>query len=73
MFILFFLLMPEFTATIGGKVFVAVWTLMAMLSFVAHGRRIKQREGRQYVPVFGIQRNERTSKKARSTSFMSGS
>ena len=73
MFVLFFLLMPEFTASIGGKVFVVVWTLMAMLSFVFHGKNIKPREGRQYVPAFGIQKNERTSKKARSTGVMGGS
>lgn len=73
MLAVFFLLMPEFTSTLGGKAFVVVWGLLALLSFGAYGRSSRVREGRQYIPLYGIQKNERASKKARSTSFMGGS
>ncbi len=73
MFAVFFFLMPDFVTSISGKIFVVVWALMAMLSFFAHGRSIRVRGGRQYVPVYGVQKKERTFKKARSTSFMGGS
>ncbi len=73
MFMVFFLLMPIFSVSVGGKIFVAVWTLIGLLSFFAHGRSMKFRDRRQCVPIFGIQKNERTSTKARSTSFVGGS
>ena len=71
MFALFFLFLPEFVVTTAGQLFVGIWALMAILSFVAHGRNVTKREGRQYVPIYGIKKAERTLK-ARSTSRMNG-
>jgi len=71
MLVLFFLFIPEFVATTAGQLFVGIWALMAMFSFVAHGRRVTTRKGRQYVPLYGIKKAERTAK-ARSTSSMGG-
>ena len=71
MFVMFFLFIPEFVANTTGQIFVGIWAFMAVLSFVAHGRNITTREGRQYVPVYGIKKAERTAK-ARSTSSMGG-
>lgn len=72
MLMLFFLFIPEFVATVAGKVFVVIWSLMAVLSFTAYGRSVTVREGRQYVPVYGIKKAERTARRARSTSPMRG-
>lgn len=71
LFVLFFLFIPEFVATTAGQIFVGIWALMAVLSFVAHGRSVTTRQRRQYVPVYGIKKTERTSK-ARSTSRVRG-
>ncbi|MBP2628109.1 MAG: hypothetical protein H6Q68_2820 [Firmicutes bacterium] len=71
MFMLFFLFIPEFVANTAGQIFVGIWALIAALSFVAHGKSVTAREGRQYVPVYGIKKTERTSK-ARSTSRVRG-
>jgi len=71
MFVLFFLFIPGFVTNTAGQLFVGIWALMAILSFVAHGRGVTTREGRQYVPVYGIKKAERTSK-ARSTSRVRG-
>ena len=72
MFILFFLFIPQFITTTAGQIFVGIWALMAGLSFVAHGRNVTTRKGRQYIPIYGIKKVERTSIKARSTSSMRG-
>jgi len=69
MCVLFFLFIPELVATTAGQVFVGVWALIAMLSFVAHGRSVTTRKGRQYVPIYG--KIEHTSK-VRSTSRVRG-
>jgi len=71
MFIFFFLFIPRFVTSTAGQLFVGVWALMAVLAFFAHGRRVTTREGRQYIPVYGVKKVERTAK-ARSTSSMGG-
>jgi hypothetical protein len=69
MFVVFFLAIPEFATTTTGRIFVGIWASLATLSFIAHGRSGKVKEGRQYVPVFGIKKMERTLK-ARPTRSM---
>ena len=71
MLVLFFLFIPEFVTNTPGQIFVGIWAFMAILSFVAHGRSVTARKGRQYMPVYGIKKVERTSK-ARSTSRVRG-
>jgi len=71
MFVLFFLFIPEFITTTTGQLFVGIWIVMAALSFMAFGRSVTKRDGRQYVPVYGVKKTERTPK-ARSTSRMGG-
>ena len=71
MFVMFFLFIPEFVTNTAGQLFVGVWAFMAILSFVAHGRSVMNREGRQYIPVYGIKKAERTFKE-RSASRMRG-
>ena len=71
MCVLFFLFIPEFVTTTAGQLFVGIWILMAVLSFVAHGRSVTTKNGRQYVPVYGIKKAERTVK-ARSRSPLGG-
>jgi hypothetical protein len=52
----------KFGTTTTGRIFVGIWASLATLSFIAHGRSGKVKEGRQYVPVFGIKKMERTLK-----------
>ena len=72
MCVLFFLFIPEFVATTPGQIFVGIWALVAGLSFVAHGMSITARKGRQYFPVYGVKKAERTSSKVRSTGRVRG-
>ncbi len=71
MFIVFFLSIPQFVTTMMGRIFVGIWASMAILSFIAHGKNKDTQEERQYVPVFGVKKVERTFK-ARPKRFMRG-
>jgi len=71
MLVVFFLFIPKFIVTTAGQIFVGLWALMAALTFAAHGRNVTTRKGRQYVPLYGIKKTERTSK-VRSTSRVRG-
>ena len=72
MFILLCLFMPEFFTTTYGQIFVGVWALMAALSFSAHARILKSKEGRQYVPVYGTKKTGRAAKRAYPVNSMRG-
>lgn len=72
MFMLLCLFIPEFFTTTSGQVFVGVWALIAALSFSAHTRNVRTREGRQYVPVYGIKKTGRAVKRAHPVNSMRG-
>lgn len=40
MLALFSLALPEFLASVAGRLFVGVWAAMAILAFIAHARRM---------------------------------
>lgn len=72
MFMLLCLFIPDFVATPAGRIFVGVWALMAVMSFVAHARSVRNREGRQYVPVYGVKKTGRATKRAHPMNSMRG-
>lgn len=71
MLVVFFLFMPEFALSTAGRVFIGVWTLLAVLSFVAYGSSVRARRGRQYIPLWGIKKVGRSTR-ARPTSWVRG-
>ena len=71
MFVIFFLFIPELVVNTTGQIFVGMWAFMASLSFAAFWRNVSSREGRQYVPIYLLKKNKRTSK-VRSASSMRG-
>jgi len=72
MLVVFFLSIPDLIVSPAGRIFVGIWALMAVFSFIAHGRNLTGKEERQYVPVFGIQKAGRTTKRVRPTSSIRG-
>lgn len=71
MLVVFFLFMPEFSLSAAGRVFIGVWMLLAVLSFIAYGTSVRVRRGRQYIPAWGMKKVGRTTR-ARSTSWVRG-
>ncbi|HMM21857.1 MAG TPA: hypothetical protein PKA10_14155 [Selenomonadales bacterium] len=60
---LFSLALPEFLASFYGRVFAVVWASMAILTFIAHARRMSEGH-RRYIPYFSSRIvDDRTAKK----------
>lgn len=71
MFMVFFLSMPGFVLSTAGCVFIGIWTLLGMTSFMAYGSAIHRKGQRQYIPAWGIKKVEHTTR-VRSTNWMRG-
>lgn len=59
MMAIFSLALPEFIFSTSGRIFAVVWSLLAIVVFIAHATRLSV-EQRQYIPAWKLKSTLRT-------------
>lgn len=74
MLALFSMAIPEFLASTVSRIFAVVWALAAIAVFIAHAKRVKEVQRRQYNISCGgvIKKEARTRKNVRTERMMRG-